>query len=73
MDLMLAIADLHTSEAVAAAESAIAGYQPVIPLAATCSESEWEDSSDNDMIMMMMIVIMTRTRMRTTVTKDALQ
>ncbi|KAK9286104.1 hypothetical protein L1049_014484 [Liquidambar formosana] len=48
MDLMLGIADLHTPEAVAAAESAIAGYQPIIPLAATCSESELEDSSDDD-------------------------
>ncbi|KAK9272181.1 hypothetical protein L1049_002552 [Liquidambar formosana] len=48
MDLMLGIADLLTPEAVAAAESAIAGYQPVIPLVATCSESELEDSSDED-------------------------
>ncbi|XP_022155495.1 uncharacterized protein LOC111022627 [Momordica charantia] len=46
MDLMLGVADLHTPEAVAAAESAIVGNQPVIPL--TCSsssESESEESS----------------------------
>nr|GMD23591.1 uncharacterized protein LOC109165588 [Ipomoea batatas] len=34
MDLMLGVAELQTEEAVAAAESALAGYQPVIPLAA---------------------------------------
>ncbi|XP_038903017.1 uncharacterized protein LOC120089721 [Benincasa hispida] len=48
LDLMLGIADLHTPEAVAAAESAIIGNQPVIPL--TCSsssESESEESSDD--------------------------
>ncbi|XP_024017503.1 uncharacterized protein LOC21395807 [Morus notabilis] len=48
MDLMLGIADLHTPEAVAAAESAIAGYQPVIPLAISSSDAESEDSSDED-------------------------
>ncbi|CAA2995227.1 Hypothetical predicted protein [Olea europaea subsp. europaea] len=49
MDLMLGIADLHTPEAVAAAESAIAGYQPIIPLAGDSSSgSESEDSSDDD-------------------------
>uniref|UniRef100_A0A5B6Z243 Uncharacterized protein n=1 Tax=Davidia involucrata TaxID=16924 RepID=A0A5B6Z243_DAVIN len=45
MDLMLGVADLHTPEAVAAAESAIVGYQPVIPLATNGTESE--DSSDD--------------------------
>lgn len=46
---MLGIADLHTPEAVAAAESAIAGYQPIIPLAGDSSRgSESEDSSDDD-------------------------
>ncbi|CAA3032221.1 Hypothetical predicted protein [Olea europaea subsp. europaea] len=49
MDLMLGVADLHTPEAVAAAESAIAGYQPIIPLAADSSSgSESEDSSGDD-------------------------
>lgn len=45
---MLGIADLHTPEAVAAAESAIAGCHPVIPLAASNSGTDSEDSSDND-------------------------
>ena len=45
---MLGIADLHTPEAIAAAESAIAGYQPLIPLAASSSGTDSEDSSDND-------------------------
>ncbi|GLT44316.1 hypothetical protein SLA2020_182210 [Shorea laevis] len=48
MDLMLGVADLNTPEAVAAAESAIAGNQPVIPLAASSSETESDDGSDND-------------------------
>jgi hypothetical protein len=47
-DLVLGVADLHTPEAVAAAESAIAGCQTVIPLAASSSEADSEDSSDND-------------------------
>ncbi|KAG5233863.1 dentin sialophosphoprotein [Salix suchowensis] len=46
MDLMLGIADLHTPEAVAAAEAAIAGGQSMISLAACSSETESEDSSD---------------------------
>ena len=45
---MLGVADLHTHEAVVAAESAIAGYQPVIPLPASNSGTDSEDSSDND-------------------------
>ncbi|GAU44590.1 hypothetical protein TSUD_136370 [Trifolium subterraneum] len=50
MDLMLGVADLHTPEAVAAAESAISGCQPVISLAADGSEidSEEESSVDED-------------------------
>lgn len=44
MDLMLGVTELHTQEAVSAAESAIASYQPVIDLA----ETESEDSSDED-------------------------
>ncbi|KAL2324310.1 hypothetical protein Fmac_023368 [Flemingia macrophylla] len=49
MDLMLGVADLHTPEAVAAAESAISTSQPVIPLAADDSETDSEESStDND-------------------------
>lgn len=46
---MLGIADLHTPEAVAAAESAISGNQHVIPLAcSSSSESESEESSDDN-------------------------
>lgn len=48
---MLGVADLHTPEAVTAAESAIAGNQPVISLAAssgTNSEDSSEDSDDDD-------------------------
>lgn len=47
-DLMLGVADLNTPEAVAAAESAIVGSQPVISLDASSTESESEDSSDDD-------------------------
>ena len=45
---MLGIADLHAPDAVAAAESAIAGCQPVIPLAVCSSGTESDDSSDED-------------------------
>lgn len=45
---MLGIADLHTHEAVAAAESAIAGDQPLIPLAANSSETESEEANDDE-------------------------
>ncbi|KAM1986982.1 hypothetical protein ACFX15_034304 [Malus domestica] len=48
MELMLGVADLQTPEAVAAAESAIVGCQPVIPLAINSSGEESEDSSDGD-------------------------
>ncbi|EYU42771.1 hypothetical protein ABFS82_13G004600 [Erythranthe guttata] len=44
MDLMLGIADLHTPEAVAAAESAMAGRPPVINL----SDSNDSSSDDDD-------------------------
>ncbi|KAJ0081740.1 hypothetical protein Patl1_11512 [Pistacia atlantica] len=47
MDLMLGVADLHTPEAVTAAESAIAGNQPVISLAASSSGTNSEDSSED--------------------------
>ncbi|KAH0705465.1 hypothetical protein KY290_010159 [Solanum tuberosum] len=47
MDLMLSVAELHTQEAVSAAESAIASYQPVIDLD-TNDTTESEDSSDED-------------------------
>ncbi|XP_073044291.1 uncharacterized protein [Primulina eburnea] len=49
MDLMLGIADLHTPEAVAAAEAAMAGYQPVISVdESSSSESEEEEDDGND-------------------------
>jgi len=51
LDLMLGVADLHTPEAVAAAESAISSYHPVIQLDESSdndSELESEDSSDDD-------------------------
>ncbi|KAK6116306.1 hypothetical protein DH2020_049933 [Rehmannia glutinosa] len=48
MDLMLGVADLHTPEAVAAAESALAGRPPLIPLAESSSGSVSENSSDED-------------------------
>ncbi|XP_027179095.1 uncharacterized protein LOC113778044 isoform X1 [Coffea eugenioides] len=44
MDLMLGVADLHTAEAVAAAESAMAGSQPT--LAASVSISDDDDDHD---------------------------
>nr|GEZ11970.1 hypothetical protein [Tanacetum cinerariifolium] len=48
VDLMLGVADLNTPEAVAAAESAIVGSQPVISLDASSSDSESEDDDDDD-------------------------
>lgn len=45
-DLMLGVADLHTPEAIAAAEIAMAGRAPLIPLVDSGWESE--DSSDED-------------------------
>ncbi|KAL4561037.1 hypothetical protein LXL04_033198 [Taraxacum kok-saghyz] len=48
MDLMLGVTDLHTPEAVAAAESAIVGCQPVISLDGSSTESELESESESD-------------------------
>ncbi|XWS40350.1 hypothetical protein CRYUN_Cryun18bG0133500 [Craigia yunnanensis] len=51
LDLMLGVADLHTPEALAAAESAIAGNQPSITVAGSNSGTESDDTSeesDND-------------------------
>lgn len=45
---MLGIADLHTPEAVAAAESAMAGYPQLARLAESSSGSEDEYSSSDD-------------------------
>ncbi|XP_019427253.1 PREDICTED: uncharacterized protein LOC109335572 [Lupinus angustifolius] len=49
MDLMLGVADLHTPEAVAAAEHAISSGQSVVPLAADDSESDSDESSADEM------------------------
>ncbi|XP_030523664.1 uncharacterized protein LOC115736224 [Rhodamnia argentea] len=48
MDLMLGVADLHTPEAVAAAESAVASHHPLNPLAASIGEMDSEDSTNDD-------------------------
>ncbi|XP_022762225.1 uncharacterized protein LOC111308174 [Durio zibethinus] len=48
MDLMLGVADLHTPEALAAAESAIAGNQPAIMLAGSSSSGTESDDSIDD-------------------------
>ncbi|KAM6540623.1 hypothetical protein CsatB_005070 [Cannabis sativa] len=48
MDLMLGITDLKTPDAVAAAESAIAGCQPKIPLAESESDDSIISSSDDE-------------------------
>ncbi|XP_049393091.1 uncharacterized protein LOC125857532 [Solanum stenotomum] len=49
MNLILGVAELYSSEAVAAAESAIAHQQPVIPLASSSSATtNVDDSSDED-------------------------
>ncbi|XVE94083.1 hypothetical protein REPUB_Repub01dG0250200 [Reevesia pubescens] len=52
MDLMLGVADLHTPEALAAAESAIAGNEPAITLAGYCDtesdDSDYNEESNND-------------------------
>ncbi|KAI3878933.1 hypothetical protein MKX03_037330 [Papaver bracteatum] len=48
MDLILGVADLHTPEAVAAAESALVGSQQVINLAGTGSGSDTESSDDDN-------------------------
>ncbi|KAL8102968.1 uncharacterized protein LOC141678999 [Apium graveolens] len=44
MDLMLGVADLHTPEAIAAAESAINGNQPVFPFVDKSNSDEDDDS-----------------------------
>ncbi|CAL0300398.1 unnamed protein product [Lupinus luteus] len=49
MDLMLGVADLHTPEAVAAAEHAISSGQSVVPLAADDSETDSDESSADEM------------------------
>ncbi|XP_073128761.1 uncharacterized protein [Henckelia pumila] len=49
MDLMLGISDLHTPEAVAAAEATMIGYQPVISVdSSISSESDEENQDGND-------------------------
>ncbi|XP_057422975.1 uncharacterized protein LOC130716936 [Lotus japonicus] len=50
MDLMLGVADLHTPEAVAAAESAVSSHEPVIPLAGDDSETDSDDDRGGDKI-----------------------
>lgn len=45
---MLGVADLHTPEAVAAAEAAVSGNQPSVPLFGSDSETDSEDSSSDD-------------------------
>ena len=45
---MLGVTDHNTPEVVAAAESSIAGFQPVVPLAACSSGTKSEDSSSDD-------------------------
>ncbi|KAL6529847.1 hypothetical protein OROGR_015470 [Orobanche gracilis] len=47
MDLMLGVADLHTPEAVAAAEIAMAGRAPLIHLAESGWESEYTSDEDD--------------------------
>ncbi|CAH9095355.1 unnamed protein product [Cuscuta epithymum] len=48
MDLMLGVAELQSKEAIAAAESAIAGNQPVmIPFASTSSDDD-DDDDESD-------------------------
>ncbi|KAI4295813.1 hypothetical protein L6164_035817 [Bauhinia variegata] len=48
MDLMLGVADLHTPDAVAAAESAVSNCQPVIPLSCDSSETDSDESSGDE-------------------------
>lgn len=45
---MLGIADLHTPEAVAAAESAVTSGKQLIPLDSDSSDTESEDTSDDE-------------------------
>lgn len=46
-DLLLGWADLHTSEAVAAAKSAIAGSVSAFPATASSSSSDAEETDDD--------------------------
>ncbi|XP_031378784.1 uncharacterized protein LOC116194172 [Punica granatum] len=48
LDLMLGIADLHTPEAVAAAEASVSGYQPPVPLFGNDSETDSDSSSSDE-------------------------
>ncbi|XP_050208845.1 NAD-dependent protein deacetylase HST1 [Mercurialis annua] len=48
MDLMLGVADLHTPEAIAAAESALSNGQATVTLDSDISETESGSSSDDD-------------------------
>ncbi|XP_050366898.1 uncharacterized protein LOC126785300 [Argentina anserina] len=48
MDCMLGVVDLQTPEAVAAAEAAVSGYQPVISVADSSSVDESDDSSSDE-------------------------
>lgn len=45
---MLGVADLHTPEAIAAAESAVNSGQPLVPSDSDSSETESEGTSDNE-------------------------
>ncbi|XP_010914760.1 uncharacterized protein [Elaeis guineensis] len=47
MDLLLGVADLHTADAVAAAESTVGGFRPTMH-SASSSSSETEDDTDDD-------------------------
>ncbi|XP_058091370.1 uncharacterized protein LOC131237556 isoform X2 [Magnolia sinica] len=48
MDLVLGVADLHTPEAVAAAEATLAGSHPILPSSVCSNGSDTEDSDDDD-------------------------
>ncbi|XXG74138.1 hypothetical protein AAC387_Pa07g2931 [Persea americana] len=48
MDLLLGVADLHTPEAMAAAESVIAGSVSTFPVSASSSGSDAEYTDDDD-------------------------
>ncbi|KAF5199719.1 hypothetical protein FRX31_010694 [Thalictrum thalictroides] len=50
MDLVLGVADLHTPEAVAAAESAMAGSQSVTHVAADICGSDFESDDDDNSV-----------------------
>lgn len=45
---MLGIADLHTPEAIAAAESSVYGHQPPVTLFSCDSETDSDDSGSDD-------------------------